>query len=240
MTPILTLDGVAVGYGDRVVVSGVTLSVEPGELVGILGGNGTGKTTILRAVYGQASVFAGSVRLAGASPAGRATYTFPADGVGILPQGEAVFPSLSVRENLLIGVRAPRKALKQRVAGLVEVFPEIEPLLAKTAGVLSGGERQLVGICRALVSEPRLLLLDEPGAGLSPDLLTRLFDRTSALARDRQIGVLMVEQHVANVLAILDRVVVLRDGKQVFEGAAKEVSASTAIALLLGQPASPT
>jgi len=235
MSCLLALDRVAVGYSNRIVVSGVTLRVEPGQLVGILGGNGTGKSTVLRAVYGRSTLFSGSIRINGVERTPRPTHSFAAAGVGILSQGEAVFPSLTVCENLLIGMRSPRGVLDPRVAGLCEVFPEIEPLLAKTAGVLSGGERQLVGTCRALAGDPRLLLLDEPGAGFSPALLARFLGQISALARHRQIGILMVEQHVAAVLEVLDRVVVLRDGKQVFEGPAKDVDGPAAVALLLGE-----
>jgi ABC-type branched-subunit amino acid transport system ATPase component len=237
MTPVLELEELAVGYGDRVVVSGISLRVQPGQVVGILGGNGAGKTTILRAVYGRARVFGGSIRVAGLEAAPRAAHSLAACGVGILLQGEIVFPSLTVRENLHIAVRTRRPEFDRRVTALLDVFPEIAPLLSKTAGVLSGGERQIVGVCRALVSEPRLLLLDEPGAGLSPALVSRLLGRLLTLARERQIAALIVEQHIAAALDVVDRVVVVREGRQVFEGAAADLSPSAAIAALLGQAA---
>lgn len=235
MTPALALEDVAVGYGDRVVVSGLRLRVEPGQIVGILGGNGSGKTTILRAVYGRARVFQGSFAITGLGPGPTTVQSLATRGMGILPQGGPVFPSLTVRENLQIAVRGPQSEFDRRLASVVEDFPEVGPLLSKTAGLLSGGERQIVGICRVLASEPRLLLLDEPAAGLSPPLVGRLLGRLAAIARGRQIATLVVEQHVSAAIAILDRLVMLRDGTQVFEGPAADLTPASAIALLLGR-----
>jgi branched-chain amino acid transport system ATP-binding protein len=235
MTAVLELVDLAVGYGDRVVVEKICLRVEPGQIVGILGGNGTGKTTILRSVYGEARIFGGSVRLGGEAGQAEPRRMPAALGIGLLLQGDTIFPSLTVRENIVIGLRSRKPELDARLTETLDLFPEVRPLLGKAGAVLSGGERQIVGICRALAMRPRLLLLDEPGAGLSPSLLDRLLQRLRKVARERQLGILLVEQHVAAALRAVDRVVLLRDGAQVLEGSAVELDEAKAVAVLLGE-----
>ena len=214
MTPPLIIEDVSAGYSNHTVVSGIGLEVTAGQVVGIFGANGAGKSTILRAVIRTAQLLSGTIRVAGVSIVGRETYGIARLGVGIMLQDTTVFPSLTVRENLTAGwsAGATRTSIDP-VESAVAVFPELRPHLEKPAAVLSGGERQVVAAARSLVGDPALLLLDEPGAGLAPHLLETLIDRLVAFAREREKAIVLIEQHVGVALPRVDKVIVLRQGR---------------------------
>ena len=224
MNGLLELDRASIGYGDRIVVREVTLTVDPGRIIGLLGGNGAGKSSILRAVYGQATLIEGAIRLDGHFAEAVRPPVVDGAALGILLQRESVFSSLTVKENILIAARGTPPQLRERLGAVVDLFPEVKPWLGRTAGVLSGGERRIVGVSRLVASGARLWLLDEPGAGLARPLLERLFARLSRHAKDRGIGMLLVEQHIAAALEVVDDLVVIQGGRQVFTGPPEDTS----------------
>ncbi|MGE0007842.1 MAG: ABC transporter ATP-binding protein [Parvibaculaceae bacterium] len=218
MSPLLAIDRLTAGYGGFPVVDDIGLEVAPGEIVVIIGPNGAGKSTVLKSVFALTGIIAGSIRFAGAEIAGTATQKLVPMGIAAVPQSRNVFPSLTVGENLDIGTYAAaprdRAAVEARVLAL---FPDLEAKLAQPAGELSGGQRQMVALGRALMSEPRLLLLDEPTAGLSPAYLERIFDLILDI-RDAGVTILMVEQNARQALSIADRAYVLVNGRNFATG----------------------
>ena len=216
---ILTLTVADAGYGKKQVLFGVDLVARTGKITAIIGPNGAGKSTILKVVHGLlplwngAAVFGGAT-LNGASPAQRVR-----QGITFCPQGNRVFGELTVRENLeLGGTHLPKKEVSDRVAAMLELFPQLPPRLKQAAGTLSGGEQQMVAIARALVSKPKLLMLDEPSLGLSPNVLADVFEKIIEVNRTQGVTLLIVEQKVRKVLAIADHVYSLKLGKVAFDG----------------------
>lgn len=214
------------GYGAKQILHGIDLEVHTGEIVAIVGHNGAGKSTLLKVLFGLLCLWNGSVVLneecLDALPPRRLLRL----GVAYVPQGGRVFGNLSVRENLLLSAVAVQA---QSLGGAdlemaLSVFPVLERLLARPAGVLSGGERQMLALSMGLVTRPRLMLLDEPSLGLSPSGTQAVLERLRHLRDEDRLGFLVVEQKVSQVLAIADRVYVLRNGQVSFSGAASELS----------------
>ena len=226
MSRVLDIAGVRAGYGKITVLWDVDLHVEEGELVTIIGANGAGKTTLLRAVSGLIPVRAGRIRafgdrdLAGLSPA-----KVVKGGVGHVPEGRQLFPLMTVRENLDTGAEylphARAKADRNREY-VYELFPRLAERENQLAGTLSGGEGQMLAIGRALMSDPRLLLVDEPSIGLSPALSAVVFKALQQV-REQGVTVLLVEQNVLSSLRIADRAYVLENGSIVLEGSGAEL-----------------
>lgn len=218
---ILTLKAADAGYGKKQVLFSVDLAARSGKITTIIGPNGAGKSTILKVAHGLLPLWNGSltfdgVDLNGASPAQRVR-----QGITFCPQGNRVFGELNVRENLeLGGTHLPKKEVTDRVAAILALFPQLPPRLKQTAGTLSGGEQQMVAIARALVSKPKLLMLDEPSLGLSPNVLADVFEKIVELNRTQGVTILIVEQKVRKVLAIADHVYSLKLGKVAFSGPA--------------------
>ena len=200
---LLDVRGLSAGYGSNAVVRGLDLAVAPGEVVALLGPNGAGKTTTMRTLAGLLAPLAGELTLLGA-PAAGPLHRRARRGLAFVPEERSVFTRLTVAQNLGLGGCAPDKAY-----GL---FPELAPLHARRAGLLSGGEQQMLALGRALAREPKLLLADELSLGLAPKAVGRLL-RAARAAADAGLGVLLVEQHVHRVLEIADRVVVLVAGE---------------------------
>jgi branched-chain amino acid transport system ATP-binding protein len=225
--PMLKIENLHAGYDEVRVVRGISFTVEPGEIVAMLGRNGAGKTTTLRCLAGLIHPTQGRVVFAG-----RDIDTMPAHeianlGVALVPEGRGLFPKHTVRENLELGayqhLRRGRNAeFRDSVDEIVHIFPQLGKLLDQPAGVLSGGEQQMVAISRALVSRPRLLMLDEPSLGLSPMLVRMIFE---AFARLRSSGltILIVEQMARSGLSISNRALVLESGKIVLSGNSGEL-----------------
>jgi len=218
---MLTCDGLHVRYGRVPVLHGVSLRVERDELVAILGPNGAGKTTLLRTIVGLLAPAAGRVTFEGRSLLGRDPALIVADGVALVPQGRMIFQSLSVGENLRLGAyRAGRsQVVAARLEQALAVFPALAERLSQPAGTLSGGQQQMLAIARALMSAPRLLILDEPSTGLAPILVESIFRALAALHRAGTM-MLLVEQNVHVALDVASRAYVLEHGTIVAEGAA--------------------
>jgi branched-chain amino acid transport system ATP-binding protein len=226
----LDLSGVHAGYGDFQALFGVGLRVEPGEAVGVVGPNGAGKTTLLRVISGLIRPRAGTLRFGGQDLATLPAHELPGLGIAHVPENRRLFPHLTVEENLRVGAyaKAARAHFAERRDRVYAMFPRMKERRHQLAGTLSGGEQQMCAIGRALMSGPRILLLDEPSAGLAPLVVKAVFD---LVARIRQEGltVLIVEQNVAQVLRVVDRAYVLETGRVSAEGAAADLAADPAI-----------
>ena len=209
--PLLAIQGLSAGYGAFQALFGVDLRVAEGETVAVIGANGAGKTTLLRAIAGLVPATAGTVRFAGADLLAVPAYRRVAEGIALVPEGRRLFPSLSVEENLLVGAHG-RRAGQWDIARVLEVLPVIQPLLSRPAGVLSGGESQAVAIGRALMSNPRLVLLDEASLGLAPVVVKRLYAALPDIIGGGTT-VLIVEQDISQALAMADRIMCLLEGR---------------------------
>ena len=223
--PVLHVSGLSAGYGGAPIIEDIELTCEPREVVVIVGPNGAGKSTLLKAVFGLCTLHGGAIAFEGRDIAGIKTSDLVPLGVSMVPQTQNVFPSLSVRENLEVGAYAVENGKGETgIERIVALFPDLEEKLGQSAGELSGGQRQMVALGRALMSAPRLLLLDEPTAGLSPAYLERIFDLILQI-RETGVTVLMVEQNAKQALRIADRGYVLANGANAFTGTGAELLA---------------
>ena len=224
---LLSARGLSAGYHRHPVVTGIDIEVHPGEVVALLGPNGAGKTTTLLALSGELAPLAGDVYFRGeriSSP----LYKRARNGLAFVTEERSVFPQLTAGENLKLGRGDDRIALS--------LFPELEPLLGRRGGLLSGGEQQMLTLARALAREPVVLLADELSLGLAPLIVARLLKAVRAAAEEHGVGVLLVEQHVKQALRIADRVLVMRGGHVVLSGTASEVEGRLEEAYLSGRP----
>jgi branched-chain amino acid transport system ATP-binding protein len=224
---VLTLEGLAAGYGDLLAVRSVSLEVREGECVALIGANGAGKTTTLRAISGLLPIRAGRVRFRGESLAGLSPRRVVERGLAHVPEGRQVFPSLTVRENLEMGART-REARAGRNASFDAVFalfPRLRERERQLAGTLSGGEQQMLAIGRALMARPRLLLLDEPSLGLAPLMVRAIFEIVGTVNASGTT-ILLVEQNVLRALQLCHRGYVLENGEVTLSGGREELLAS--------------
>ncbi|WP_142857393.1 ABC transporter ATP-binding protein [Salinigranum halophilum] len=224
---LLSVRGVETGYGDLQVLHGVDVDVREAEVVVVFGPNGAGKSTLMRAIYRLLPLWAGTVTVGGTDVSAVETDDLVDYGIGYVPQTENVFPNLTVSENLDIGGASVSEPARRR-AELYDLFPRLEERLSQRASTLSGGERQMLAMARALMPDPDVLLVDEPSAGLAPQLVERAFDHVQRV-RASGTAVLMVEQNVRAALAVADRGYVLDMGENRFEGSADRLAASDAI-----------
>ncbi|WDV49792.1 ABC transporter ATP-binding protein [Streptomyces coeruleorubidus] len=216
--PVLAADDIVAGYVPGVdVLRGCSVEVRPGEVVGVIGPNGAGKSTLIKAVFGLLRVRGGTVRLRGEDVTGRPAHELVRRGVGYVPQLQNVFPTLTVEENLRMGVYLRPKDHTRRVVAVEELFPVLADRRKQKAGAMSGGERQMLAMARALMMEPQLLLLDEPSAGLSPLHQDHVFDRCRMI-NSAGVAVLMVEQNARRCLQLCDRGYVLDQGRNAYTG----------------------
>lgn len=225
--PLLQVNAIDAFYGDFQALFGVSLSVEAGQVVAVIGANGAGKSTLLKSIAGLMPPRRGEIVFDGQNIAGTPAFDVVKRGIALVPEGRRLFPSLSVEENLLIGGQAKRPGpwSLRRVYALFPVLAERRHLPATS---LSGGQQQMCAIGRALMSSPRILLLDEPSAGLAPLVVAQVFELVKRI-RDEGLTVLIVEQNVAQVLRLVDRAYVLDAGRVVAEGAAAALAADPAI-----------
>ncbi len=220
---ILETKDLVAGYLPGVnILNGCSIHVARGELVGIIGPNGAGKSTLLKAIFGQVSIRSGSVVLAGEDITGLKADKLVTKGVGMVPQTNNVFPSLTIEENLQMGVYQRPRAFAERLEFVTSLFPELRTRLKTRAGSLSGGERQMVAMSRALMMDPSVLLLDEPSAGLSPVRQDETFVNVAEINR-AGVSVLIVEQNARRALQICDRGYVLDQGRDAYTGAGREL-----------------
>lgn len=226
--PLLRVDGVSAGYGSVAVLEDVSLSLREGEVVTILGPNGAGKTTLLRVISGVVPARSGRIEFGG-SPVRHATsHGLARHGIGHVPEGRAIFPGLTVADNLLLGTFTGRMGKSERdeeIGRVVDMFPVLKERLRQFGGTLSGGEQQMLAIARALVGRPTILLLDEPSLGLSPLLVHRVFDALPQV-RESGVSIIVVEQNLAYALRIADRGYVMNRGRIMLEGTAAELRES--------------
>ena len=214
MTSKLELVDLDVAYGSVAAVRGLSLTVEPGEIVGLIGPNGAGKSTTLHAIMGLIPAQAGEIRLGDRSLRRRSPESIARSGVALVPEGRRLFAELSVEENLRLGLaaRARSEGVAEDLAEIFELFPVCEEFRHRQAGALSGGQQQQVAIARALMAKPSILLLDEPSLGLAPTIVDLVFSTLRTIA-ERGIGVLLVEQRAQRTVALAARTHVLANGE---------------------------
>jgi branched-chain amino acid transport system ATP-binding protein len=233
--PVIEVNEVIAGYVPEVdILNGSSLTVGEHEFVGIIGPNGAGKSTLLKAVLGLVPIRAGAVIFDGEEITGRKPHELVAKGVGFVPQTNNVFPSLSVRENLEMGCFLDGSLFDERFEYVISLFPRLAERADQRAGSLSGGERQMVAMGRALMLKPRVLLLDEPSAGLSPALQDQVFLQCRRI-NGTGVAILMVEQNARRCLQVCDRAYVLDQGRNAYTGTGRELAADPkVIELYLG------
>jgi branched-chain amino acid transport system ATP-binding protein len=222
---MLAVDDLVVSYGAVQALHGVSLSVRDGEIVTLIGANGAGKSTTLRAVSGMVPLRDGTITLDGASVGGLPSHRLVRLGVCHVPEGRRIFTALTVRENLELGAYTVRKKpeIEARLEHVLALFPRLRERIAQPGGTLSGGEQQMLAIGRALMAKPRLLLLDEPSLGLAPLLVQEIFREIVRINRDEGTTILLVEQNAHVALSIAHRAYVLETGRIVLEGVAAQI-----------------
>ncbi len=216
---MLEVNKIDTGYGDKQVLNSLSLSVDPNEIVSIIGPNGSGKSTILKSISGMLDIWEGDISFQGNSIKNKPTPDIIHEGITFCPQGSRVFHDMTVFENLEIGgFHLSKNRLKERLEIIYRLFPRLKDRLKQDAGTLSGGEQQMLSLARALIPEPKLLLLDEPSLGLAPNLINELFDKLIEIKNDYHVSILIVEQKVVDVLKISHRVYSIRLGEVAFHG----------------------
>ncbi len=224
---MLELSNVNAGYGSFQALFGISMSVKAGEAVAVIGANGAGKTTLLRVISGLLPASSGAMTMEGASLRETAPHRILETGIAHVPEGRRLFPRLSVENNLRIGAYIPaaREKFSERLAFVYDLFPRLKERRTQLAGTLSGGEQQMCAIARALMSGPKLVLLDEPSMGLAPVIVAQVFELVRKL-RGEGYTVLIVEQNVRQVLKIVDRAYLLEVGRIKASGSSQELAAS--------------
>jgi branched-chain amino acid transport system ATP-binding protein len=227
---MLTLDNVSVNYGAIEALTGISMHVEAGEVVTLIGANGAGKTTTLRTITGLLEPREGKITFEGEDISGRATHRLVAKGISMSPEGRGVFANLSVRENLQMGayLKKDKRVIAADMERVFQMFPRLKERESQKAGTLSGGEQQMLAIGRALMSQPRLLLLDEPSLGLAPLVVHTIFEAIDEI-KSKGTTILLVEQNAHAALKHSDRAYVLETGRIVMEGPSKELAADPGI-----------
>lgn len=220
---VLRVNKIYVSYGHGDVLRGVDLEVRKGELISLIGPNGAGKSTLMRAVLRLKSVNSGSIEYLGKDITNKPTERLVASGITIVPEGRGILPLMSVRENLLLGGYHLKDWRATYLDLIFEQFPVLEKRLDQLAGTLSGGEQQMLSIARALIANPRLLLMDEPSLGLAPVVVRELFDIIRNIKSERDISILLSEQNARKALEVADRAYVIELGKISLSGTAKQL-----------------
>jgi len=209
---LLEVKGLKAAYGVVPALHQVDFNVQPGEVVGILGHNGMGKTTLLRAIMGFVKVTGGEIIFEGDSLKGLAVNARARKGLGLVPQGRMIFPTLTVRENLESGIATSREPIEPIVEEILELFPRLTRLLDRAGGALSGGEQQLLALARCLCRRPTLMLLDEPTEGIQPSIIDEISDTLKTLTQKQDITIVLVEQNLDFITGLSDRVYAISNG----------------------------
>ena len=220
---MLSIENIKSAYGRIEALHGVTLHVDAGEIVTLIGANGAGKTTLMHAISGVHPVTKGAIRYEGEPIEQRPAHARVALGISQVPEGRQIFEPLSVKDNLMLGAwLRPKNGLKKELARVCALFPMLEAMWEVPAGTLSGGQQQMLAIGRALMAKPRLLLLDEPSMGLAPNLVDQVLSAIRSL-KDENLTILLVEQNALAALSIADRAYVMETGKITLGGTAAEI-----------------
>lgn len=210
---LLKVSNLDVFYGDLQVLFNVSLNVKEGEFVGLLGPNGAGKSTLAKTICGLVKPKRGSITFKGQDVTNHEAHEIVQLGLRFLPEGARVFPWLTVEENLRVGAYLSWNDFKDRVRLIYELFPILEERKNQLAGTLSGGERKMLSIAQALMTEPEMIIFDEPSLGLAPKIVSKIFEVANKLNKEEKITILMIEQHVTKVLELADRVYLLENGR---------------------------
>jgi len=218
-TSVLRADGVRVGYGQSEIIPDLSLHANEREILAVMGLNGMGKTTLMKALMGILPMWGGRVQLGGFDLTARAPHERVAAGLAYVPQGRMVFPTLTVEENIETGLRSDRESVPEE---LYDLFPVLKQMRARRAGNLSGGQQQQLVIARALASRPRVLLLDEPTEGIQPSIIKELAEVLKEIREQKRLTILVSEQVLSFALSVADRVMVLNKGKIIHESAREE------------------
>jgi branched-chain amino acid transport system ATP-binding protein len=224
---MLTVRGLHAYYGKSHILHGVDLDVAKGEVVSLLGRNGVGRSTTVKAIIGEVPP-SGSIRFKDKEIAGWPSYRIARCGLGYVPEHRDIFPSLTVRQNLQLGLKDPNRPGKWKIEDMFSMFPNLASRADTDAGVLSGGEKQMLTICRTLMGDPELIMIDEPTEGLAPLIVRQVGDLISEIAR-RGVAILLVEQKLSIALDISARVYVMGHGAIVFEGTPAALKADAAV-----------
>jgi branched-chain amino acid transport system ATP-binding protein len=238
-TPLLELKGLQVAYGGIQAVKGIDLSVGEGELVCLIGANGAGKTTTLKGITGLQPVKDGSIHYAGENITGKPAFQLVRKGLSMVPEGRGVFGALTIEENLAMGAytRDDHAAIRGDIDRVYALFPRLKERRRQTAGTLSGGEQQMLAMGRAMLSRPKLLLLDEPSMGLAPLMVQKVFETVIAIAKEG-VTILLIEQNAKLALEVSDRGYVMESGEITLSGAAKQLLSDPKVrAAYLGESA---
>jgi branched-chain amino acid transport system ATP-binding protein len=227
---MLLLRSVSAGYGSFQALFDISLDIGDGEAVGVIGRNGAGKTTLMRVISGMIPIASGEMHLDGQSIAGLPAYRIVEHGIAHVPENRRLFPRLTVEENLRMGayVTSGRTHFHRQLAHVYDLFPRLKDRSSQQAGTLSGGEQQMCAIARALMSRPKILLMDEPSAGLAPLVVEQVFDLVRRI-RSEGLAVLIVEQNVQQVLGVVDRAYVIEVGTVKLAGTSAELKDSTLV-----------
>lgn len=219
---LLEVDGLVAGYGRAPILHGVSLTVERGEVVAVIGPNGAGKSTLVKAIFGLCDLFGGEITLDGERLTGLRPSQVVARGLAYMPQIDNVFPNLTVKENLEMGAFTRPKEAAGRIDELIAMFSDLSPALKRSAGELSGGQRTMLALARALMTRPSGLLLDEPTAGTAPIVADRIWEHIASIAASGTT-VMIVEQNARRALEAADRGLVLTNGRLAREGTGREL-----------------
>jgi len=224
---VLRLTGITAGYGIKTVISGVSFTLEPGQILALLGHNGAGKTTTLRSVMGLLPLKEGEVAFDGQPINRLGVADRIALGLRLLPEGRGIFPDLSVGENIeVVAARNVTAGAMFDIPDVYRLFPVLDERRTTRAGSLSGGQQQMLALSLAILGTPRCLLLDEPSIGLAPNLVERMFQQVREVCKSHAMTTVLVEQNVAAAMAIADRVIIMNSGEIVFDGDPDEARAS--------------
>jgi urea ABC transporter ATP-binding protein UrtE len=210
---MLEVSGLRGGYGRITILTGIDFTVTEGEFLGVLGHNGMGKTTLLKAVMGLIPAAAGEIRLKGQPITALPTHRRAQAGLGYVPQGRQIFPDLTVLENLHMGCARSGRDRDTTVARVLEQFPRLRRLLERRGGRLSGGEQQLLALARCLCGDPKLMLLDEPTEGIQPSIIDEMIDTLKMICKTQKMTIILVEQNLEFLMELADRLLVLQRGR---------------------------
>jgi len=227
MAPLLEVSDLHAYYGKSHILHGISLKVGIGEVVSLLGRNGAGRSTILKAIMGEVRP-AGDIRFKGRSIAGLPSYRIAQLGLGYVPESRDIFPRLTVRQNLILGLKGNGRKPRWGMTDLLDMFPNLRVRLDTDAGVLSGGEKQMLAMCRTLLGDPDLIMIDEPAEGLAPMIVKQVGNFIAEIAR-RGVAILLVEQKLTIALDISERVYVIGHGRAVFEGSPAELRGNSSV-----------